>query len=147
MGSRLFIVAALLALVVGAMGRITSERMDTTPAYAQGQADQFDCADFATQEGAQAAYDQDTSDPSGLDGPIGTGFTGTEGIACEELPSSGDDGASPSPDPDPEPRRERRQKRNNLMNSGASGPGSVLTLPDGSCIPDYPIKRNGYCYR
>lgn len=51
--------------------------------------DEFDCDDFATQEDAQAVYDQDTSDPSGLDGPIGEGFTGEEGVACEELPSGG----------------------------------------------------------
>ena len=31
----------------------------------------------------------DTSDPSGLDGPIGTAFDGEEGVACEDLPSRG----------------------------------------------------------
>ncbi len=51
--------------------------------------DEFDCDDFDTQEDAQAAYEEDTSDPSGLDGPIGEGFSGEEGVACEELPSAG----------------------------------------------------------
>lgn len=60
--------------------------------------DEFDCADFATQEEAQAVYDEDTSDPSGLDGPIGTGFTGEEGVACEELPS-GETGTDMSVEP------------------------------------------------
>jgi len=36
----------------------------------------YDCADFATQAEAQDFYDQDPSDPSGLDGDY-------DGIACE----------------------------------------------------------------
>jgi len=35
------------------------------PGFAQ---DLYDCADFQYQEDAQAVYDQDTSDPYGLDG-------------------------------------------------------------------------------
>lgn len=156
MGSRLFIVVAALVLVAGVLGRVTFEQMRSPePAQAQGSQDQFDCADFDTQEEAQAVYDQDTSDPNGLDGPIGTGFTGTEGVACEELPSSGDattgdqydgdDGTTttgPSEQYDGDDGRDR-----DLFESGASGPGPVLTLPDGSCIPEYPVKRDGYCYR
>ncbi len=37
----------------------------------------LDCADFATQAEAQAVYDQDPSDPNGLDADF-------DGIACEE---------------------------------------------------------------
>jgi len=44
------------------------------------------CSDFKFQESAQAAYDHDTSDPDGLDGPPGPAFSGIEGVACEELP-------------------------------------------------------------
>jgi hypothetical protein len=51
--------------------------------------DEFDCDDFTYQEDAQEVYDQDTSDPSGLDGPIGESSTGEPGVACEELPSAG----------------------------------------------------------
>lgn len=40
----------------------------------------LDCADFATQEEAQAVLDADPSDPHGLDGE-------GDGIACESLPS------------------------------------------------------------
>ena len=47
----------------------------------------LDCDDFDYQEDAQAAYEQDTSDPNGLDGPIGEGYTGEQGEACENLPS------------------------------------------------------------
>ena len=60
--------------------------------------DEFDCADFETQEQAQAVYNEDTSDPSGLDEDDGA----DDGIACETLPSGGstaspmaDDSASP----------------------------------------------------
>ena len=40
----------------------------------------LDCSDFATQAEAQAVYDQDPSDPNGLDG------SPEDGVACESLP-------------------------------------------------------------
>jgi hypothetical protein len=43
----------------------------------------LDCADFATQEQAQAVLRRDPSDPNGLDGD-------GDGIACEDLPHAGD---------------------------------------------------------
>ena len=58
------------------------------------QQDLYDCSDFTYQEDAQAVYNQDTSDPYGLDGPPGESYAGTQGVACEELPSrSGYSGA------------------------------------------------------
>lgn len=42
----------------------------------------LNCDDFATQEEAQAVYNQDPSDPHGLDAD-------DDGIACEELASGG----------------------------------------------------------
>ena len=47
----------------------------------------LNCSDFDYQEDAQEVYEQDTSDPNGLDGPPGEGYTGEEGVACEDLPS------------------------------------------------------------
>ncbi|WP_448640282.1 hypothetical protein [Geodermatophilus sp. URMC 63] len=47
-------------------------------------ADRYDCKDFVSQADAQAVYDADTSDPNGLDGAIGTGFSGVAGVACED---------------------------------------------------------------
>src|SRR5918997_2228712 len=44
--------------------------------------DNLNCDDFATQEEAQAEFDSDPSDPNGLDAD-------NDGIACEDLPSSG----------------------------------------------------------
>lgn len=55
----------------------------------KAQSGDLDCADFNTQQQAQAEYDQDPSDPNGLDGPPGEGFTGEPGVACEELLSNG----------------------------------------------------------
>ena len=58
-------------------------------------AQDLNCSDFATQEEAQAVYEQDTSDPNNLDG-----FSGEDdGIACESLPSGGDSTATPSASP------------------------------------------------
>ena len=53
--------------------------------------DEFDCDDFDTQEEAQAEFNADPSDPSGLDEDDGA----DDGIACETLPSGG--GSSPTP--------------------------------------------------
>ena len=47
----------------------------------------LDCDDFDYQEDAQATYEQDTSDPHGLDGPPGEGYSGEQGEACEDLPN------------------------------------------------------------
>ena len=55
----------------------------SNPALAQ---DEFDCASFNSQAEAQAELRRDPSDPSGLDGPIGTASDGTSGVACEVYP-------------------------------------------------------------
>ena len=195
MGSRLFIVIAVLVLVVGAVGRVTYEQVvnTTTPAYAQDEDPTIgrDCDDFRSQAEAQAALRADPSDPDVLDEDEGP----DDGIACEtteyddpardETPVAAavGDGGSASPAPtttsspaptttsspapssppptttsspaptttsspasdasaSPEPQQDKE-----ILDSGASGPGPVLTLPDGSCIPAYPNKRNGYCHR
>lgn len=98
---------AVFVLVVGAVGRITYERVlnTDTPAYAQ-----------------------DTSSPA----PTTTSSPAPT-TTSSPAPDSTDDGNVERP--------------GDMLNSGASGPGPVLTLPDGSCIPAYPDKRNGYCYR
>jgi hypothetical protein len=146
MGSRLFIFMAVFVLVVGGVGRITYEQMFNTRTPAQAQQDEYDCSDFDFQEEAQEIFDQDTSDPSGLDEDDGA----DDGIACETLPSrtGGTSSASPPPTSSPPPAKQYDGgDSDKMLDSGASGPGPVLTLPDGSCLPEYPIKRNGYCYR
>src|SRR4028118_1128354 len=83
MGSRMFILVALLALVVGVTGRITYERVvnTTTPAYAQDEDPTIgrDCDTFRSQAEAQAALREDPSDPDVLDEDEGP----DDGIARE----------------------------------------------------------------
>src|SRR5215204_5438184 len=65
---------------------------------AQPEEDLYDCSDFDYQEDAQEVYDEDPSDPYGLDGPRGEEYSGTEGVACESLPSSGEEADTPDCD-------------------------------------------------
>lgn len=71
--------------------------LQAAPAAAQ---DQYNCDDFQYQEEAQAVYDEDPSDPHGLDGPVGDESSGTPGIACESLPSRGGGGGGGEDDGD-----------------------------------------------
>ena len=71
--------------VVEPLPEPTTQYQGTPPTPSGGG--ELNCDDFEFQEDAQAFYDQDRSDPEGLDGPPGESFTGEEGVACEELPS------------------------------------------------------------
>lgn len=208
MGTRTFIVCAVLVLLVGVVGRVTYERMDTEPAYAQssqrlqpteqgsGQyvftgsgADEQRTAPFQinsqewtitsvsstrevdtapvvtvlTEDGDLVSTTDDfqtrrsvfsvNADPGrfyleitplvdNVDYTITVQEGSTTGASDDQYDS--DDGTTttaPSEQYDGEDGGNR-----DLIDSGASGPGPVLTLPDGSCIPEYPHKRNGYCY-
>lgn len=68
---RFMLLAALCAALVLAMA----------PAV-MAQTGDLDCANFTTQEEAQQVYNQDPSDPNGLDDD-------NDGMACDTLPSSG----------------------------------------------------------
>jgi hypothetical protein len=80
-------VAAVVAFVLlaGVVAAVNYEQIlnPNKPAFAQ---DEFDCASFNSQAEAQAELRRDPSDPSGLDGPIGTASDGTSGVACEVYP-------------------------------------------------------------
>ncbi len=101
---------------------------------ASAQSDPFDCADFATQEEAQAEYDSDPSDPSGLDAD-------SDGIACEELGngggSSGGSGGSST---------QYQYGNETLFESGGPEDGPLPLMPGGGCPPGY-AERNGACYK
>lgn len=72
----------VLVMATGFTARVVYEYA-ISPAYAQGQQDSYDCESFRTQEEAQAIYDQDPSDPYGLDeADLNPG----NGLACETLP-------------------------------------------------------------
>jgi hypothetical protein len=77
------VVAFVLVAGVGAALNYQQILNPTKPAFAQ---DQFDSASFDSQADAQAELRRDPSDPSGLDGPIGTASDGTSGVACEVYP-------------------------------------------------------------
>ena len=72
-------------LVAGVVAAVNYQQIlnPNKPALAQ---DEFDCASFNSQAEAQAELRRDPSDPSGLDGPIGTASDGTSGVACEVYP-------------------------------------------------------------
>jgi hypothetical protein len=81
MGSKpLTLLAVVAVFAVGFSARVDYEQT-IRPALAQE--DLYDCADFDTHAEAQAIYDQDPSDPYGLDGPPGEAFDGEQGVACE----------------------------------------------------------------
>jgi hypothetical protein len=96
MALRLLIVAFVLAS--GFTLRLAWEQLGspTVPAFAQEEGDLYDCADFRSQQQAQAIYEQDPTDPYGLDGPPGEAFTGEQGVACEELLDGGGGAAAPT---------------------------------------------------
>ena len=138
---------AALVLVSGFMLRLALEDVidPTTPARAQ---EDLDClTDFTYQEDAQAVYDQDPSDPNGLDGndndgvacemlphrPVGPGTTPEPTTSIPPTPSP-----SPSPSPSPEPT---------LMDGGGPENGTAPLMPEGGCPVEYPLKRDGLCYR
>jgi hypothetical protein len=79
--------AAVVAFVLlaGVVAAVNYQQIlnSSKPALAQ---DEFDCASFNSQAEAQAELRRDPSDPSGLDGPIGTASDGTSGVACEVYP-------------------------------------------------------------
>ena len=82
MSTLLKVAVVVLVMATGFTARVVYEYA-ISPAYAQGQQDSYDCESFRTQEEAQAIYDQDPSDPYGLDeADLNPG----NGLACETLP-------------------------------------------------------------
>jgi hypothetical protein len=118
--------------------------------------DQFPVAD-ATQDG-------DGSGETFVNSPAGTYFLdisffgGEYTITVEQCeggdpsinPGGGSAPASPAPDPEaspaPAPDPQRPGDRDTMLESGGPRHGPVLTLPNGKCLPEYPVKRRGYCY-
>lgn len=152
----------ILVLGAGVGARLTYEKVvapapapDIAAAQAQESSDLYDCSDFDTQEEAQAVYDQDTSDPYGLDEDDPQP---DDGIACEALPSSTDDGGGNTStsgdqydnddgDTRPVDRSDRgnRSDRDDLFESGGTFAAPVAPSPTG-CPPHHPIEGRGYCH-
>ena len=120
------IVAALILAVFSA--RFAWE---TIPSAQAQSGHEFNCADFDTQEEAQAEFSSDPSDPSGLDAD-------SDGEACEELDSGGDGGADTS-------GQYQYDGGGSLMDSGGPGDGEPLPLmPGGGCPTGY-AEQDGAC--
>ena len=116
---------------------------------ASAQEDLYDCADFSTQEEAQAALNGDPSDPYGLDAD-------SDGIACEELPGGGSGGSGndqysgpvDTSDPGTTPGAfEYQYGTATLFESGGPEDGPVPAMPGGGCPIEFPAARDGGCYR
>lgn len=100
----------------------------------------LDCADFDTQEGAQEAYDEDPSDPHGLD-------RDGDGVACETLQngSNGSDDGSGSNDAadastddgdtDSENESETRDPERNSSTGETEPETHTLTVHAGESVP------------
>jgi hypothetical protein len=162
MALRMLVLAALV-LVSGFMLRLALQDVirPSTPAKAQSPAegDRYDCKDFTYQEEAQAVFDQNPSDPYGLDEDPGP----DDGIACETLPhrpggpTTVENPTSPPPTttsppptttfPPPPKRIPRPTQPRTVLNSGGPKHGPVPLMPDGGCPAEYPIERADLCYR
>jgi hypothetical protein len=133
-GTRISIIAAVLVLVlvlvVGVVGRVTYEQVVSTKTPAYAQEDQLDCVSFGSQESAQAELERDPGDPNNLD-PAG------KGQACEDYSHSTT--SSPAPTTDNDDGSDDRS--GDLIESGGPTHGPVLTMPDGSCLPEYLIEK------
>jgi hypothetical protein len=119
MGTTPLKLAAVVAfvLIAGVVAAVNYQQIlnPSNPALAQ---DEFDCASFDSQAEAQAELRRDPSDPSGLDGPIGTASDGTSGVACEVYPYD-----NPARDETP------------VDVGGSSPPSTTITTPPPTTSP------------
>jgi hypothetical protein len=149
MALRMLVLAALV-LVSGFMLRLALQDVirPSTPAKAQSPAegDRYDCKDFTYQEEAQAVFDQNPSDPYGLDEDDPRP---DDGIACEALPSRPGDGPVTTPEPtsSPPPITTSPPPKRTILESGGPENGPVPLMPGGVCPVEYPVERADLCYR
>ncbi|MGJ9459645.1 excalibur calcium-binding domain-containing protein [Oceanobacillus sp. CF4.6] len=90
--------------------------------------DNLNCPDFDTQPEAQAHYDNDTSDPDGLD-------RDKDGIACESLPG-GDSTASSNDDASEENTNESEEATSSDGAATATSDESTSSDEQGGELPD-----------
>src|SRR3712207_6379399 len=143
MALRLLIVAFVLAS--GFTLRLAWEQLGspTVPAFAQEEGDLYDCADFSSQEEAQAIYEQDPTDPYGLDGPPGEAFTGEQGVACEELLDGGGGAAAPTtttPNPTTPPSPTATAKDSTTANTAKPTTTANTASPPATASPTPPSR-------
>jgi hypothetical protein len=116
------------------------------------QRERENCAQFASQQEAQAELNEDITDPLGLDpdvnniacedffgvsdDPDATNQSGDQSSATAPATSSPTSSASASAQPEP----------TEMLESGGVSTGPLPLMPDGSCPTAFPVKRDGACY-
>ncbi len=138
----------MLVFEAGFTARVIYEDITNPISPALAQDDLYDCDDFTYQEEAQAIFNQDTSDPYGLDEDDPNP---DDGIACEALPSQ--TGATTTTTttatatPTTTATATATATGTASPTSETGGPGTdVFPLQqDGSCPPPL-VKQNGACY-
>jgi hypothetical protein len=97
------------------------------------QADDFDCADFETQDEAQAVLNEDPADPNNLD-------PNQDGIACALLPSGEDQSSDPgdaavqAADAGNQTREERRAARRAARQQNGEGTPTTEETTEVTCV-------------
>ena len=101
----------------------------------------LDCANFVTQEEAQAELERDPSDPNNLDAD-------DDGEACEDSFGGGADAQYDDPiyasDPGITPDQHTTTP---LFESGCPEDGPAPPMPGGGCTEEFPTERDGSCWR
>jgi hypothetical protein len=107
------------------------------------EGDLYDCEDFTYQEEAQAVFNEDPSDPYGLDEDDPSP---DDGIACETLPHR-PGGPVTTPEPTSSSPPITSSPEPTTLDAGGPKNGPVPLMPAGGCPVEYPVLRGGLCYR
>ena len=126
----LLLALAVLLLAAGTFAaRAAWEHLPSASAQ-----EDLDCANFVTQEEAQEELERDPFDPNVLDAD-------DDGEACEESFGGGGDGQYDNPTSTSDPGATP------LLESGGPQDGPVPAMPGGGCPEEFPVERNGACWR
>ena len=142
MSTLLKVAVVVLVMATGFTARVVYE-YSISPAYAQGQQDSYDCESFRTQEEAQAIYDQDPSDPYGLDeADLNPG----NGLACETLPHEiGATNATATSTATATATASATSSASAVTETGGPMTDIFPLAGDGTCPPAL-VKHDGACY-
>jgi hypothetical protein len=142
MSTLLKVAVVVLVMATGFTARVVYEYA-ISPAYAQGQQDSYDCESFRTQEEAQAIYDQDPSDPYGLDeADLNPG----NGLACETLPHEiGATNASASSTATVASTASATATATATATASATSAASAMAETGGPMTDIFPLSSDGTC--
>jgi hypothetical protein len=142
MSTLLKVAVVVLVMATGFTARVVYEYA-ISPAYAQGQQDSYDCESFRTQEEAQAIYDQDPSDPYGLDeADLNPG----NGLACETLPHEiGATNASASSSATVASTASATATATATATASATSDASAMAETGGPMTDIFPLSSDGTC--